>query len=184
MQATLLLVRRPFKKLRVVDGVLKRKRASKSPLKNPSERKCGSQRFKELMSDDGMHRWWNANREFATHFHGSPQQVSITAIRDTILAWNMKTSLLKRKYSTIRNCCALVYMMGFTFAVTPADWIAFISMSKHVRAMLNRHHALDYDFAKKCRNSLRTWLQIPNYLLADLVCFIRLTFNIREEDDQ
>ena len=139
-------------------------------MSNPSERRPGSIRFRQLTTE--LPRWRRCAQNLADLFDSTPK-VELRAALRVLGEANMQTYDGKPTYKNIRLLRALVFATGRQFADTDDSWSIWRQSSLHVCGSVRSMGLWHFNDAVLFRDAVSATLKEP-YSFSDMICFICL----------
>lgn len=159
-----------YKGVKVNQGTLSTGGVGQSPMSNPSERRAGAARFRQLLGE--LHRWRSCAQSLADLFENT-HKVALRAALRVLSEANLKTYDGKPTYKNIRLVRALVFATGGTFADTDDCWSIWRQSSSHVSSTVRSMGMWHFNDAILFRDAMSATLKEP-YSFADMICFMCL----------
>lgn len=151
------------------------------PLKNPSERRTGKDRFMQLAEEIGP--WRECCQELAALFEhaGDVNLLDVLNVLKSATALTVFDGACN--YKNLRIARALVVMVSKNFTDTPEEWQLWRAMSPHVAQAIRDMGLWSPSEALRFRDGLRVKLNMPTYGFQDLTCFICLLQSLPLTED-
>ena len=159
-----------FRGCRYQQGTLCRSSVGLAPMKNPSERRSGSIRYRAMAKN--IRGWQEACRSMS-RVVGEGRVVSLGAMLSALRVDGFSVFDDRVCYSNVRMVRALIVSLGLSLADTEGDWAILCRMSPHVRGVCQRW-SITWGAAIELRGAIRRELGLPGYSLLDLSCFLCL----------
>ena len=167
--------------MKVVEGVLCHGSSiGLSPLKNPSERRCGSVRFRKLCGEAEI--WRMCCRQLAPYFE-QPRPISLPQVLQVLGDAGMTVYDGKRVYKNLRLLRGLGLMLRRRFEDSREAWEVWRSMSNHMVHATERLGVWTYEEALRFRNAPRGRTGEASYDFNDFICFVCLQGDVVEDED-
>ena len=169
-----------FKAFRVLNGQLAACRRSRgiSSTKNPSERRCGSIRFKEILED--LPGVLAMLRRMEGYF-AKNRSVSVAAMLDVLGAEKCMYTQAPT-YKNVRCCRILAEAAGKPFKNCIEDFSVFQRMSKHMRGTLEARGINEFKVAMRFVKGMKQVTGEDTYSLNDLVIYTCLLDDLVFDD--
>ena len=155
---------------RYVQGVLVAGSVGLDPMRNPSERRSGSVRYRALVAD--LRLWQQVSIQIAAALGPSGSIVSVRSVLSAMRCDGFRVYSDRICYGNVRLVRAIVVACGYSISDSEDDWAVLKSMSSSMVETCRRwglHHAA----AIALRDAMRA--SFPSYSLLDLTCFLCLS---------
>ena len=146
------------------------------PLRNPSERRPGSDRYRQLAR--GGLKWYDACVAIAAEL----------CLSGPGLLRRMLTALMnnptrgypgREDYGHIRICRLLIYCVAAKYSDSPEDWALYRRCSAHIASFFSQYNITTHEDALAARDFMRQVVGIPQYSLPDLTAYVCLVTSQR-----
>ena len=167
-----------FSALRVLDGsLIASARKGISSTKNPSERRCGSIKFKEILEDlpAVLKMLMRALEYFVEN-----KVVSVAKLLETFGKSCIYTKV--PTYKNVRCCRILIEHAGKDFRGSIEDFQVFSKMSPRLGIALKSRGIVDYDTASRFVKGMQQVTGLKKYCLNDLIVYTCLLDRVVFDD--
>ena len=160
-------VYKQFSTFRVLNGQLMALPcAGISCTKNPSERRCGSIRFKEILAD--MKAVLAMLNRMEVYFAAN-DTVSLAAMLKVLGKSCLCKSIVS--YKSVRGVRIIAEAAGKVLKDCPEDLVVFRKMSTHMKYALKRRGLDDYKTCMKFVDGMKDTVNLSEYTLNDLIIY-------------
>ena len=170
-----------FGNMKVVDGAfVSNASRGQHPLKNPSERRSGRERFFALINE--LSNWRKVCDALALLFD-APGKLNLCEVLGALGSVAGFTVFSDQpRYKNVRLARTLAHMCSKKFKDTPREWFVWRSMSRHVIDAVENAGLWDPSEADRFKFALAQKVNQKNYGYTDMICFLCLIGGLVEDD--